>query len=115
MPLLKTAGQKFGNRLSARPRFLVWALTADGPDVFDAVALRLPAASLVIRRVLRRLVVAMNEFEQLACDVRVFATEVRRLGYSSVPSGHENQFLELSERMIRRVDGLNRLSNSGNE
>jgi hypothetical protein len=48
----------------------------------------------------------MNEFEQLACDVRVFATEVRRLGYSSVANGHENQFLELSERMIRHVDGL---------
>jgi hypothetical protein len=28
------------------------------------------------------------------------------LGYSSVPSGHEDQFLELSERMVRRVDGL---------
>ena len=41
----------------------------------------------------------MNEFEQLARDVRGFATEVRRLGYSSVASGHENQFLELSERM----------------
>jgi hypothetical protein len=51
-------------------------------------------------------VLAMNEFEQLAHDVRAFATEVRRLGYSSVPSGHENQFLELSERMIRRVYGL---------
>jgi hypothetical protein len=51
-------------------------------------------------------VLAMNEFEQLARDVRVFATEVRRLGYSSVANGHENQFLELSERMIRRVDGL---------
>lgn len=53
----------------------------------------------------------MNELEQLVHEVRGFATEVRRLGYSSVASGHENQFLELSERMIRRVDGLNRPSN----
>jgi hypothetical protein len=44
------------------------------------------------------MVLAMNEFEQLAHDVRVFATEERRLGSSSAPSGHENQFLELSER-----------------
>jgi hypothetical protein len=46
----------------------------------------------------------MDELEQLACDVRGFATEVRRLGYSSVAGGHENQFLELSERMIRQAD-----------
>jgi hypothetical protein len=51
----------------------------------------------------------MNELEQLVHAVRGFATEVRRLGYSSVASGHENQFLELSERMIRCVDGPNRL------
>jgi hypothetical protein len=50
----------------------------------------------------------MNEFEQLARDVRGFATEVRRLGYSSVPGGHENPFLELSERMNRHVDNLER-------
>ena len=50
----------------------------------------------------------MNEFEQLARDVRGFATEVRQLGYSSVPGGHENPFLELSERMKRHVDKLER-------
>jgi hypothetical protein len=50
----------------------------------------------------------MNEFEQLARDVRGFATEVRQLGYSSVPGGHENPFLELSERMHRHVDNLER-------
>ena len=42
------------------------------------------------------------DYQQLTRDVRGFATEVRRLGYSSVASGHENQFLELSERMSRR-------------
>jgi hypothetical protein len=46
----------------------------------------------------------MNDLEQLACDVRGFATEIRTLGYSSVGGGHENQFLELSERMIRHAD-----------
>src|ERR1700757_2529749 len=46
----------------------------------------------------------MDELEQLACDVRGFATEIRRLGYSSVAGGHENQFLELSERMMRQAD-----------
>jgi len=45
----------------------------------------------------------MNELEQLALDVRGFATEIRSLGYSSVASGHENRFLELSERMIQRA------------
>jgi hypothetical protein len=44
---------------------------------------------------------SMNEFEQLARDVRGFATEVRQLCYSSVLGGHENPFLELSERMNR--------------
>jgi hypothetical protein len=48
----------------------------------------------------------MNELEKLAKDVRGFATEVRRLGYSSVASGHENRFLDLSERMTRRADNL---------
>jgi hypothetical protein len=52
----------------------------------------------------------MNELEQLARDVRGFATEIRRLGYSSVTGGHENQFVELSERMIRRADNLDRPS-----
>jgi hypothetical protein len=50
----------------------------------------------------------MNQLEQLARDVRRFATEVRRLGYSSVANGHENQFLELSERMSRRADTVDR-------
>lgn len=52
----------------------------------------------------------MNELEQLARDVRGFATEVRRLGYSSVAGGHENQFLELSERMLQHADNANRRS-----
>jgi hypothetical protein len=46
----------------------------------------------------------MNQLEQLAHDVRGFATEVRTLGYSSVAGGHENRFLELSERMMRQAD-----------
>ena len=50
----------------------------------------------------------MNQLEQLARDVRGFATEVRRLGYSSVANGHENQFLELSERMFRHADAVDR-------
>ena len=48
----------------------------------------------------------MNELEQLASDVRGFATEVRRLGYSST-AGNENEFLDLSERMIRLADEAN--------
>jgi hypothetical protein len=48
----------------------------------------------------------MNQLEQLVSDMREYATEVRRLGYSSVAGGHENPFLELSDRMIRRVDNL---------
>jgi hypothetical protein len=54
----------------------------------------------------------MNELERLASDVRGFATEVRRLGYSSV-AGNENEFLELSERMIRLADAANRRSYRG--
>ena len=50
----------------------------------------------------------MNELEQLARDVRGFATEVRRLGYSPVAGGHENLFLELSERMVRHADHVDR-------
>ena len=50
----------------------------------------------------------MNQLEQLACDVRAFATEVRRLGYSSVAGGRENQFLELSERMFQHADAADR-------
>ena len=56
------------------------------------------------RRPSRDLVFSINELEQLAHDVRGFATEVRRLGYSSVAGGHENRFLELSERMMRQAD-----------
>ena len=46
----------------------------------------------------------MNDLEQLTRDVRGFATEIRTLGYSLVGGGHENQFLELSERMFRNAD-----------
>jgi hypothetical protein len=52
----------------------------------------------------------MNELEKLTRDVRGFATEVRTLGYSSVAGGHENRFLELSERMIRHADQADRRS-----
>jgi hypothetical protein len=45
----------------------------------------------------------------MANDVRGFATEVRKLGYSSA-SGSENRFLELSERMTRRADAASRRS-----
>lgn len=50
----------------------------------------------------------MNQLEQLTRDMRGFATEIRRLGYSSVANGHENQFLELSARMSRTADGVDR-------
>jgi hypothetical protein len=50
----------------------------------------------------------MDELEKLASDMREYATEVRRLGYSPLAGGHENPFLELSDRMIRRVDSLDR-------
>ena len=50
----------------------------------------------------------MNELEQMTHAVRSFAMEVRQLGYSSVAGGHENAFLELSERMIRHADEVNR-------
>jgi hypothetical protein len=56
-------------------------------------------------------VAAMNALEQLTYDVRAFAIEVRQLGYW-VPGGHENQFLELSERMIRRADDEDRSSHT---
>ena len=52
----------------------------------------------------------MNDLGQLTRDVRGFATELRTLGYSSVAGGHENQFLELSERMIRHADQVDRRS-----
>jgi hypothetical protein len=47
-----------------------------------------------------------DELAELASDVREYATEVRRLGYSPLAGGHENPFLELSDRMKRRVDNL---------
>lgn len=50
----------------------------------------------------------MKELEQMTHAVRSFAMEVRQLGYSSLAGGHENAFLELSERMIRRADEVNR-------
>lgn len=50
----------------------------------------------------------MNELEQFASDMRVFATEVRALGYSS-PGWNENPFIELSERMVRRAESAERL------
>ncbi len=50
----------------------------------------------------------MNELEQMTLAVRSFATEVRKLGYSSLAAGHENAFLELSDRMIRYADEVNR-------
>ncbi len=43
----------------------------------------------------------------LTRDMRDFAIEVKRLGYS-MPAGYENQFLELSDRMIKRTDDLAR-------
>jgi len=49
----------------------------------------------------------MDELAQFASDVREYATEVRRMGYSPVAAGDENPFLELSDRMILRVDKLN--------
>ena len=60
-----------------------------------------PAARAAHRKIL---VFSMNQLEQLAHDVRGFATEVRTLGYSSVAGGHENRFLELSERMMWQAD-----------
>lgn len=62
----------------------------------------------LLRGPFERAVVTMNELEQLVRDVRRFATEIRVLGYSPVTGGHENQFVELSERMIRRADELGR-------
>jgi hypothetical protein len=55
----------------------------------------------------RKLFAAMDAFEQVTRDMREFAIEVKRLGYS-LPDGHENRFVELSERMIKRTDDLAR-------
>jgi hypothetical protein len=49
----------------------------------------------------------MDAFEQITRDLREFAVEVKRLGYS-MPAGHENRFLELSERILKRTDDLAR-------
>jgi hypothetical protein len=69
------------------------------------VATAPPICGLAARAAHRKILVfSMNELEQLALDVRGFATEVRTLGYSSVAGGHENRFLELSERMMRQAD-----------
>ena len=46
--------------------------------------------------------------EQLARDMWGFATEVRRLGYSCVAGGQENQFVELSERMFQHAEAADR-------
>jgi hypothetical protein len=50
---------------------------------------------------------AMDAFEQVTHDMRDFAIEVKRLGYS-MPAGYENRFVELSERIIKRTDDLAR-------
>jgi hypothetical protein len=78
--------------------------------MFCPLRQRLPARAAVRERPFERVVYTMNDLEQLTRDVRGFATEVRTLGYSSVASGHENQFLELSERMIRHADRVDRRS-----
>jgi hypothetical protein len=52
------------------------------------------------------MVAAMDVFEQVTRDMQEFAIEVKRLGYS--PAGYENRFVELSERMIKRIDDLAR-------
>jgi hypothetical protein len=49
----------------------------------------------------------MDAFEQVTRDMREFAIEVKRLGYS-LPDGCENRFVELSERMIKHTDDLAR-------
>lgn len=50
---------------------------------------------------------AMDAFEQVTRDMREFAVEVKRLGYT-LPGGYENRFLELHERMVKRADDLAR-------
>jgi hypothetical protein len=63
-----------------------------------------PSCGPLLGPLIERFGLSMNELEQFALDVRGFATEVRTLGYSSVAGGHENRFLELSERMMRQAD-----------
>jgi hypothetical protein len=49
----------------------------------------------------------MDAFEEMTRDLREFALEVKRLGYS-MPAGYENRFLDLSERILKRTDDLGR-------
>jgi len=52
----------------------------------------------------------LNEFsEQLARDVCRFTTGAT-VGYSAVPGGHENRFIELSEPMTRHADQADTLT-----
>jgi hypothetical protein len=78
--------------------------------MFCPLRQRLAARAAVRQRPFERVVYTMNDLGQLTRDVRGFATEVRTLGYSSVAGGHENQFLELSERMIRHADQVDQRS-----
>jgi hypothetical protein len=91
-------------------------------QMFGAVSQRLPRRAVGVQTgpwgkwfstVNEHELFTMNELEQLARDVRGFAAEVRRLGYSSVAGGRENQFLELSERMIRHADEAKQLLRRG--
>jgi hypothetical protein len=50
----------------------------------------------------------MDPFEQVTHDMRDFAVEVKRLGYST-PNGYENRFVELSERMVNASTTSGRL------
>jgi hypothetical protein len=104
----------YGFRLLARPH--IGRSSRSGGGARSGVGLgvvnvwgwwqRLPpvAAQLPGPPIERFLVFSMNQLEQLAHDVRGFATEIRTLGYSSVAGGHENRFLELSERMMWQAD-----------
>jgi len=78
--------------------------------MFCALRQRLPGRAAPCEKPFERVVYTMNKLEQLTRDVRGFATEVRTLGYSSVAGGHENRFLELSERMLRHADQVDRRS-----
>ena len=78
--------------------------------MFCPLRQRLPARAGAREALRERMVYTMNDLEQLTRDVRGFATEVRTLGYSSVADGHENQFLELSQRMIRHAEQVDRCS-----
>ena len=59
-----------------------------GAVMFGLVATAPPSCGPAARAAHRKILVfSMNQLEQLALDVRGFATEVRRLGYSSVAGG----------------------------